>query len=183
MKRVRAPELRLLERAANDRSCLNWNMFSGLSCVLAVMPLMLSAATSTVTIKVTVSAPPPCVINDDRPIEVEFGEVMTTRVDGNNYRRNVNYTLKCTNASSNAMKLQVNGTGAGFDSQVLQTNKAGLGIALLQDERRLPINTGWINFTYPNQPVLVAVPVKQSNVKLDGGEFFSAGATMKVAYQ
>ncbi|VTR20674.1 putative minor fimbrial subunit StfE [Serratia fonticola] len=70
--------------------------------------------TATVTVKVTVVAPLPCMINDDRPIEVEFGDVMTTRVDGDNYKMPVNYTLSCTGPASNAMKLQVKGTGAAF---------------------------------------------------------------------
>lgn len=41
---------------------------------------------------------------------MNFGdEVMTTRIDGSNYRRPVNYTLTCNGQSSNALKLQVQG--------------------------------------------------------------------------
>ncbi|CAI1772527.1 Minor fimbrial protein prsF precursor [Serratia quinivorans] len=153
-----------------------------LSALLSALPLLAWAAGSaTVTVKVTVVAPPPCVINDDRPIEVEFGDVMTTRVDGDNYKMPVNYMLSCPGAPSNAMKLQVKGTGAAFDSTVLQSNKADLGIELRQGDSKLAVN-GWLNFTYPNKPELWAVPVKQRGATLTGGEF-SAGATMEVAYQ
>ncbi|WP_420067297.1 fimbrial protein [Serratia ureilytica] len=152
-----------------------------LSVLLLVTPWTVLAETTTVTVKVTVVAPPPCVINDDRPVEVEFGDVMTTRVDGDNYKMPVNYTLSCPGASSNAMKLQVKGTGAAFDATVLQTNKTGLGIELRQGDSKLAVN-GWLNFTYPNKPELWAVPVKQRGATLTGGEF-SAGATMEVAYQ
>nr|WP_181375186.1 fimbrial protein [Pectobacterium carotovorum]ALG88630.1 Minor fimbrial protein PrsF precursor [Pectobacterium carotovorum] len=152
-----------------------------LAGMLAVLPMLAWAAPSTVTIKVTVMAPPPCVINDDRPIEVEFRDVMTTRVDGDNYKMPVNYTLSCPDAPSNAMKLQVKGTGATFDGTVLQTNKAELGIELRQGDTKLAVND-WLNFTYPNKPKLWAVPVKQSGATLTGGEF-SAGATMAVNYQ
>lgn len=151
-----------------------------LSALLITVPLMLQAAT-TVTVKVTVVAPPPCVINGDRPIEVNFGEVMTTRVDGNNYRTAVGYTLSCNGQSKNAMKLQVQGTGAAFDSTALKTNKTALGIQLQQGSSKLALNS-WLNFTYPNKPELWAVPVKQSGTTLSGGEF-TAGATLKVAYQ
>ncbi len=151
-----------------------------LAGLVAFIPLWCIAAT-TVTVKVTVVAPPPCTINDDRPIEVDFGDVMTTRVDGDNYRMPVNYTLSCDGASSNAMKLQVQGNGASFDGSVLQTNKVGLGIKLQQGDSKLAVNS-WLNFTYPNAPALWAVPVKQSGATLTGGEF-TAGATMKVAYQ
>lgn len=153
-----------------------------LAALLAALPLLAWAApTATVTVKVTVVAPPPCVINDDRPIDVEFGDVMTTRVDGDNYKMQVNYTLSCPGAPSNAMKLQVKGTGAAFDATVLQTNKAELGIELRQGDSKLAVND-WLNFTYPNKPELWAVPVKQRGATLSGGEF-SAGATMEVAYQ
>ncbi|MGB8665546.1 MAG: fimbrial protein [Serratia inhibens] len=152
-----------------------------LAGLLAVMPVLAWAATATVTVKVTVVAPPPCVINGNRPIEVEFGDVMTTRVDGNNYKMPVNYTLSCTGSSSNAMKLQVKGTGAAFNATVLLTNKAGLGIELRQGDTKLAVNR-WLTFSYPNTPTLWAVPVKQAGATLTGGEF-SAGATMAVDYQ
>jgi type 1 fimbria pilin len=155
-----------------------------LAGVLGGMPQMAVAANSatvTVTVKVTVVAPPPCTINDDRPIEVEFGDVLVPQIDGSNYRMPVNYTLSCESGSSNAMILQVAGNGASFDGTVLGTNKTGLGVALLRGDSKQAINS-WMNFTYPNKPELWAVPVKQGGATLTGGEF-SAGATMKVAYQ
>ncbi|WAZ11796.1 fimbrial protein [Serratia marcescens] len=153
-----------------------------LVALLAAAPLMaLASNMATVTVKVTVVKPPPCTINDDRPIEVDFGDVMTTRVDGNNYKMPVNYALSCSDTAPNAMKLQVNGNGASFDGTVLRTNKTGLGIELRQGDNKLAVNS-WLNFTYPQKPELWAVPVKQSGTTLTGGEF-TAGATMKVAYQ
>lgn len=142
----------------------------------------LVTASTTVTVKVTVVAPPPCVVNGDRPIEVEFGDVMTTRVDGHHYRTPVNYTLLCSGGSPNAIKLQVKGNTASFDRAVLQTNKAGLGIQLQRGDSKLGVGQ-WVNFTYPNKPDLWAVPVKQGTATLTGGEFFTSGATLNVAYQ
>ncbi|HAT5000116.1 fimbrial protein [Serratia marcescens] len=152
----------------------------GLRALLVAMPLSVQAAT-TVTVKVTVVAPPPCVINGNRTIEVDFGEVMIAQIDGKNYRMPVNYSLSCSGQSKNAMKLQVQGTGAAFDATALKTNKTGLGIELQQGSSKLAVN-GWLNFTYPNTPTLWAVPIKQSGVTLSVGEF-TAGATMKVDYQ
>lgn len=152
-----------------------------LAALLSALPLLAWAATVTVTVKVTVVAPPPCIINNNQPITVEFGDVMTTRVGGDNYKMPVNYMLSCTGGTSNAIKLQVKGTGATFDATVLQTNKTGLGIELRQGTDKLAVNK-WLNFTYQNKPELWAVPVKQSGATLTGGEF-SAGATMAVDYQ
>lgn len=154
---------------------------SSLVGMLAALPMLAWAdPLATVTIKITV-VELPCVINDDRPIAVEFGDVMTTRVDGDNYKMPVNYTLSCPGTPSNAMKLQVKGTGAAFDATVLQTNQTGLGIELRQGSGKLAVNS-WLNFTYPNKPELWAVPVKKAGTTLTGGEF-SAGATMALDYQ
>ncbi|WP_262504755.1 fimbrial protein [Serratia liquefaciens] len=148
----------------------------------SILPQLASAANSTtITVKVIVVAPTSCTINDDQPIEVDFGDVMTTLVDGGNYRMPVNYTLLCKAGSPNAMKLQVRGNGASFDSTLLSTNKAGLGIALQRGDGKQAINS-WMNFTYPDKPELWAVPVKQRGATLTGGEF-SAGATMIATHQ
>lgn len=142
----------------------------------------LATAITTVTIKVTVVAPPPCVINGDRPIEVNFDEVVTTRVDGYNYIREVPYSVQCTGATSNDMVMQIQGTTANFGSDnVLATNQPNLGIALLNSGNAQPLNSDF-SFTYPNLPVLKAVPVGSPGSTLQAGAF-SAAATMKVYYQ
>ncbi|NCG52761.1 fimbrial protein [Serratia fonticola] len=154
-------------------------------CGLAVLVLLYgpqAQAVATITVTVAIYAPPPCVINNNGLIEVNFGnDVITTHIDGSYKKQPVVYGVECKNAPRNAMKLQIQGTGTSFDPDVLQTNKDGLGIALLRDESRQPLNS-WVNFTYPKLPVLEAVLVKQAGVRLSGGAF-SAGATMMVVYQ
>lgn len=150
--------------------------------LVVLPPAALGESNNTlVTIKVTVVAPPPCVINDDKPIEVEFGNVMTTQVDGKHYKMPVNYTLSCTDTTKNAMTMTIVGTATSFDTAALQSSKTGLGVRLLQDSNEVMINSP-IKFTYPTNPVLYAIPVQQGGVALTGGEF-TAAATMKVAYQ
>ncbi|WP_411752403.1 fimbrial protein [Serratia sp. (in: enterobacteria)] len=149
--------------------------------LLATLPqIAVGARDATITVKVTVVAPT-CVINNNRPIEVEFGDVMTTRVDGNNYRMPVNYTLDCKNIPSNAMKLKVQGIVAGFDGTLLKTSNSALGIKLQTGATKLSVNT-WLNFSYPKKPELWVVPVQKSGSTLTGDEF-TAVATMNVDYQ
>lgn len=149
-------------------------------CGVAALLLPGSPVQATSTTKVTVIAPPSCVINNNL-IEVNFGyDVMTTCIDCSYKKQPVVYSVECKNALNNAMKLQIQDTSADFDGEVLQTNKDGLGGALLRNGSRQPINS-WINFTYPNLPAQEAVPVKQAGATLRGGEF-SAGATMKVEF-
>ncbi|MDA8478796.1 fimbrial protein [Citrobacter sp. Awk 4] len=150
------------------------------TCVLFYGPQVQAIATINVT--VTIVAPPPCVINNNIPIEVNFGnDVMTTRIDGSYRKQPVVYSVECKNVSNNAMKMQIQGIGAEFDGDVLQTNKDGLGVALLRNGNRQPINS-WVNFTYPSLPTFEAVPIRQAGVTLSGGDF-SAGATMEVEFQ
>jgi len=161
-------------------------MKKGLFCLLSLVGGLAAGtvyASSNVTVKVTVLAPLPCVLNEKQPIEVDFGnEVMTTRIDGQKYREKVGYRLRCDGQGKNAMRLQIKGTGAAFDTAALQTGVNGLAIAFEQPAgKRLPINS-WVNFDYPNLPDLYAVPVKKSGVDLPAGEF-SATATLRVDYQ
>jgi len=155
--------------------------FRYISGLMIAAPLMASAAT-TVTVKVTVVAPPPCIINGDKAIDVDFGsELLTTKIDGTNYIKTVDYTLECKDNTSNAMKMQVQGSATTFDTSALQTNMKDLGVALKANGTALAINN-WLNFTYPDKPVLQAVPVKRAGSTLSGGDFVAA-ATLMVAYQ
>ena len=152
---------------------------TGAFCLLAAS---VAQAATTVSVKVTVLAPLPCVLNGNQPIEVNFGdEVMTTRIDGKNYLTPVNYELTCTKPEKNDMRLLLAGTGAGFDNKLLQTSVDGLGIAFLNNGSRIALNS-WQKFTLSDLPTLEAVPVKQANAALPTGEF-TASATLRVDYQ
>ncbi|CAI1839559.1 MULTISPECIES: fimbrial protein [Serratia] len=151
--------------------------------LLVVFPVAQAAETANVTVKVTIVAAPPCVINNNNLIEVNFGnDVLTTRVDGSAYKKMpVTYSINCSGGPSNAVKMLIEGTGAGFDNAMLRTNQTDFGIALLNNDRRYPINS-WLNFNASSPPQLEAVPAKRTGATLKGGPF-SAGATMKVEYQ
>lgn len=160
--------------------------FTGAICFLAITLLYAekggAANTALVRITVAVIAPPPCTINNDQTIDVNFGSsVVTNRVNGVNYLQAVDYTLECKDNTSNAMKLQIQGSPTAFDSNALQTNVSDFGIALRANSKPLKINN-WVNFNYPDKPLLEAVPVKRAGATLAGGDF-SAGATLMVAYQ
>ncbi|KAA6175439.1 MULTISPECIES: fimbrial protein [Pseudomonas] len=139
-------------------------------------------ADTNLTIRAVIIAPPPCVINNGSTLNVPFGnDLLTSRVDGVNYRRDVPYTVRCDSPFSNALTLELKGTGAAFDNRVLVTRKPDLGVKLFVNGADWPLNTA-VNFTYPNFPVMQAVPVKRAGSKLTGGAF-DATATLVVDYQ
>ncbi|CAI2526430.1 fimbrial protein [Serratia ficaria] len=141
----------------------------------------LTSAETLVNVSVTVLELPSCVINGNRTIEVDFGDILTVSVDGSNYMKNVDYTLECSSIKSNAMRMMLRGNSTVFDASALQTNVSDFGVALRADGQPLRVNS-WLKFTYPDKPLLQAVPVKRAGKKLPGGAF-TAGATLLVAYQ
>lgn len=159
---------------------------------LLVAPLVLLAAgpaeakkhlaTTTFKVTVTVVEPPRCVINENRPIEVDFGQVQINRIDGVNYRVPVVYSLDCGDSQDQKMVMSFTGGTVDFDSAALRTSVDGLGIRLYGDDQVLEVNNGTHEFDYPNTPTLFAVPVKQDDAELSGGEF-TAAATLKVDYR
>ncbi len=139
-------------------------------------------AETSLAIRAVIIAPPPCVINGGSTLDVPFGnDLLTSRVDGINYRRGVPYTVTCNSPFSNALTLELKGTAAAFDHRVLMTRKTDLGVKLFVNGADWPLNTA-VNFTYPNFPVVQAVPVKRAGSKLTGGAF-DAAATLVVDYQ
>ena len=135
-----------------------------------------------VQIRGVIVAPPTCVINGGNTLNVPFGrDLLTTRINGVNYRRVVPYTLNCTGQTSNEMTLRLQGTGAAFDTSSLRTSNSDLGVKLYINGAAWALNTT-TKFTYPNRPRMEAVPVKKPASKLRAGAF-TASATLVVALQ
>lgn len=139
----------------------------------------------TVNIKGRILEPAPCTISgtgENGTISVDFGdEVMTTRLDGIYYKKPINYSINCSSQYMNAMMLRVVGASTGFGDGFLQSTVADLGIALTADSINYPINT-FLNFNYPELPMLYAAPIKKSGSVLKG-QPFTATAIMQVYYQ
>lgn len=150
-----------------------------LGALLAIAP---AVANMPVNIRGVVVLPPPCTINNDQTIRVDFGdEVMTTRIDGVNYKETVVYSLSCDIQKSNSLKMSIQGYGANFNSNLLRTSKGDLGIALYHGTQPLNVNA-WFNYIHPAKPELYAVLVKRGGAVLTGGQF-TAAATLLIDYQ
>ena len=157
----------------------HWAVVCG--CLLVTLSQGTLAAVG-VDIRVEILAPPPCIINGGNTPNVPFGnDLMTTRIDGVNYRRDVPYTVECEGLPSNAMTISLRGAGAAFDGTSLSTNNRDLGIRFLMDGVAWPLNNA-LEFTYPTLPRMEAVLVKKADSTLEGGGF-SAAATIVVALQ
>lgn len=135
--------------------------------------------TVTVTIQI-----PPCVINDNQPIDVNFGSnVFTTDVAAGTVKQDIVYSLDCSGADQmKKLKMKISGTGASFDSKLLKTNFDALAIELDANGSLYPLNTD-LNFdSVADKPTLSALLVQQPGGHLPTGDF-TASSTMTVSYQ
>lgn len=151
------------------------------ACLLICISQPVAAQVS-VSIRGVIMAAPSCTINGGSSLNVPFGNnLLTTRIDGANYRRNVPYTVTCTGQTNNDMTVKLQGTGATFDSSTLRTSNSDLGVKLYMNNAVWHLNTT-VNFIYPSLPRMEAVPVKRSASTLRGGPF-TASATLVVVLQ
>ncbi|CAI1018820.1 Minor fimbrial protein prsF precursor [Serratia proteamaculans] len=132
----------------------------------------------------TLIEPPPCTINDGNQVEVDFGDrVGINKVDGENYRQQLNYQITCDKALGGnwALTLSLSGSAAGFDNDALLTNKSGLGIRVYQGDKPFTPNSS-VKINLANPPRLDAVPIKQTGATLTEG-VFEAWATLRADYE
>ncbi|AKG68218.1 pilus assembly protein [Serratia fonticola] len=137
-----------------------------------------------ITFHGTLITSPPCTINDDNRIDVDFGErVGINKVDGVSYRQLINYQITCREGDPGqwAMTLSLSGNAAGFDNEALLTDKANLGIRVYQNDQPFTPNTT-LKIDRDNPPRLEAVPVKNTGATLTEGTF-EAWATLRAEYQ
>ncbi|WP_447887511.1 fimbrial protein [Serratia fonticola] len=143
------------------------------------------ADTANLNLTLTIHAPPECTLNNNQQQVVHFGDVLLTRIDGNNYKHPVPLSLVCTNLAKNDLSLTLQGDATSFSSNgALKTSNDKLGVVFYVNNTRQAINQPFaINYT--TLPTLEVAPVKDaaaSYLDTDGG-YFSASATLKVDYQ
>lgn len=140
-------------------------------------------AEATINFSGTLINAPGCTVNLNNRVDVDFGDdVVTYQVDGENYKKQIPYTLNCASLAQQGLTMTLNGNATGFDTSLFKTDNTGLGIRIL-DEGGKTISPGaFIGFNYNNQPKLYAVPVAKDAATLSTGHF-EGTATMVIAYQ
>lgn len=138
------------------------------------------AITVPMNFTVNVLVPPPCVINNDQTITVDFGEIPNREID-HRHAKNLIFGLNCSSAVQNELRIRLTGKSALFDASVLATDKDNLGIAIYNDGQSLVLGE-WINFVYPTLPTLTVQAVGKTGVQITPG-YFTANATLIIDYQ
>ncbi|ATM75309.1 TPA: fimbrial protein [Serratia fonticola] len=146
--------------------------------LLAISP---SQAAENMSFSGTLIEPPPCLVNNDKDIDVPFDRIGVKSVDGVKHRRQVDYVLDCTAGPAWSMVLTLLGPVAAFEPATLQTNIANLGIKIYQNGEPFELGTP-IAVDPLNPPLLEAVPVKKPGTELTEGTF-EVTATLLADYQ
>jgi len=153
-------------------------LLSGASALL-LTPVCFAALTVNVTGVIVEGV---CEINNGETIHVDFGNnLQSKQIDGEHFMQNIDYSLVCEDLTSNDLEMQFEGTATSFSDDYLATDREGLGIKLYMNGESMPLNT-WMPFTWPEVPVLQAVPMKDDATEVETG-VFTASATLKIQYQ
>lgn len=154
---------------------------------LLALSLGLSLAAQAVEVQFhgTLIDNPPCDVGGAGPIEVDFGEVGVTKIDGENYKKVFQVTFWCEDMNGAAVYLMYDGAPTNFDTKALQTNRQGLGVRLAYDTKIIPPKSGKEVFIPVGGGGAIlpfsAVPVKADGVTLYEGPF-TATATVEMRY-
>ncbi|CAI2112701.1 fimbrial protein [Serratia fonticola] len=156
---------------------------AGMSLLLsfALLAISPSQAAENMSFSGTLIEPPPCLVNNDKDIDVPFDRIGVNSVDGVKHRRQVDYVLDCTAGPAWSMVLTLLGPVAAFEPATLQTNIANLGIKIYQNGEPFELGTP-IAVDPLNPPLLEAVPVKKPGTELTEGTF-EVTATLLADYQ
>ncbi|MEX6224873.1 fimbrial protein [Providencia hangzhouensis] len=57
----------------------------------------------------------PCTINNGQTIEIDFGDVMTTRVQGEVYKEPIEYTVSCKDGIKPKLNIFIDGLSSSFN--------------------------------------------------------------------
>lgn len=137
------------------------------------------------TISAEIKEQAQCIINNNEDIQVFFGEVDISKIDGDSYKKvPINITLSCEHLQNNTLTMQLNGNGASFDSDVLAVpSQEGLGIRLLNGGVAQAINEDFSVIYDGGEKInLEVVLVKEADATLNAGTFNTI-STIQVSYQ
>lgn len=137
-------------------------------------------------LKGTLVAPPPCSLNGDNTVYVDFGEKVSIRkVASGIYRQPVDLDVQCEESNlAWQMTLTYSGEPATFDTDsatVVSAQQAELGVKLYADNQPLKLDT-LVRLNGNVLPQLEAVLVQKPGSELSEGAF-TARATLRVAYE
>lgn len=131
-------------------------------------------------------APPPCAINNDETVTVDFGDrVGVKKVASGIYRKTVDVTLTCEQPNLPwELMLSARGAAVDFDpdnATLMTPEHKDLGVKLLLDGSPFELGKA-VKINDHTLPLIEALLVQREGSQLSEGPF-TAQATLRVEYQ
>lgn len=124
----------------------------------------------------------PCRISNSQAINITFGKIGVSKINGSNYKMPINYTLTCIDQDETAqLTMVLQGQQTSYNQAAIQTSVSGLGILILKDGEPMKIGDR-SSISHSTPPRLEAVPVQETGIILAAGDF-QAAATLLAEYQ
>lgn len=140
---------------------------------------------------------PPCTINNNLSVSVDFGKILISSIDGFSGSKTTTIPIKCSDAYGSPYVKISGSQDVGIEKNILKTNIPSLGIALymggeVNSSAILPVGDGESgygskittgltgdgysgNFTFTAVPSIIGLNIPESGV-------FNASALMYIVY-
>lgn len=135
----------------------------------------------------TLLARPTCTVNDKGGrINVRFGNLAISRIDGEQFRKLIPYQITCPGAGTDTswrMRLTLKGNPTAFEPKALQSSVPDLGIKIMLGGAELiPDLPRYIQVIPTAVPLLEAVPVKLAGSDLPSVDFTASALLLAEFY-
>ena len=141
---------------------------------------------TTVNVRGTLIDPPPCFLNEEQPLEINFGDkVGIKKVASGIYRQPLDIDVRCEE-SSKPWQLVISwyGNTATFDADnasIVTAEQADLGVKIYADGKPFPLKT-LLKVNGETLPKLEAILVQREGIELKEGAFTARGV-LRAEYQ
>lgn len=162
-----------------------------LSALVAILILQinsgLAANSVNVNFKGNLIQNPPCEITgiDGNQITVDFSDMVIRKITGRTFIQEIKYKLTCDAPDNTGISLTMKGTTSNFNTSLLTTSNANLGISFYASENYYPIRVNVDPIKFPNNshdPIYANPVIKTGATNVATGSF-TATATILAEYQ
>lgn len=123
-----------------------------------------------------------CTVNKDNKINIEWTDLVTMNMTGDNYKQNIISSFECN--SETKMTIKISGTEAKFGTGMLLTNSDNVAIQFYSGDAKLAVNKGF-SYTWSSSAQLPRINVSPvaKNQQLNQQDAFSAAASLIISFE
>ncbi|SNY69826.1 fimbrial protein [Enterobacter sp. CC120223-11] len=123
-----------------------------------------------------------CTVNSDNKINVEWKDLITMNMTGDNYKQNIIGSFECN--AETKVTIKISGSEATFGSGLLLTNSSNVAIQFYSGDTKIAVNKG-VSYTWSSsaQPPQISVSPVANNQQLNQQDAFAANASLVISFE